>query len=100
MATLIRHGSYTVDYDRKGDVLYISHGDPRPSESESKDRGILVRYAFGEDSPSAITVIGFRKNHWDRNVKNLGGIVVSYIGGDIIEAVDAVTAATTTWSPR
>jgi hypothetical protein len=86
-------GSFRADYDWKGDVLYVSLGDPCPSESESHDRGVLLRYSFVNDTPSGVTVVGFRKNHWDREIHKLALLIAHHTGGLATAAERAVALA-------
>lgn len=53
-----------VNYDRHGDVLYISAGPPRPAEGEDYDNGIVLRYSMDGDIPCGVTAIGFKAYRW------------------------------------
>jgi uncharacterized protein YuzE len=57
-----------ADYDQQADVLYLSLGKPRPAEGEDYEDGIVLRYAISDNSPSGITVIGFKLYDWDKRL--------------------------------
>ena len=80
METVTYGAEIETDYDAAADVLYLSRGAPEPSESERKSKGILLRFSFVGDAPSGVTVVGFRKNHWDRHLAKLAKIVGSHVG--------------------
>ena len=52
-----------VDYDPRGDVLYISVGAPRPSYCEEPETGVLFRYAFDDGAFTGVTILAF-KQRW------------------------------------
>lgn len=55
--------SLNVNYDPRGDVLYISVGAPRPSYCEEPETGVLFRYAFDDGPFTGVTILAF-KNRW------------------------------------
>lgn len=68
----VNRPALTADYDREGDVLYIAVGDPRPSEGEDLERGIVARYPFDDPANAwGITIIGFNANGWDNKIDEL-----------------------------
>jgi hypothetical protein len=51
----------TTSYDKNADVLYVSLGKPRASETVEQPDGLLFRYADNKDrSPSGVTVPDYR----------------------------------------
>lgn len=94
MATLVRRDKFEADYDQRGDVLYVVRGEPRESESERHPRGVLLRYAADDDAPSGVTVIGYRKNHWDKDIQELARIISGHVGGEAETVAVAVMEAT------
>ncbi|HUC18685.1 MAG TPA: hypothetical protein VMA37_13465 [Acetobacteraceae bacterium] len=94
MAILIRQGEFQADYDSRGDVLYVSRGNPRASESERHDRGVLLRYAFDNGAASGVTIIGYHKNGWGGDLSELAQIVVNHLGGNRDDALAIMSAAT------
>lgn len=86
-----------VDYDRMADVLYVTLGRPVPDEGEDRPRGIVLRFAIKDDFPSGATVIGFRRNKWDKELLTLSEIIGSHlmvdsIGSLIQKAIDDLKA--------
>jgi hypothetical protein len=69
----------TVDYDRMADVLYVSLGKPVPDEGEDRPQGIVLRFAIKDNIPTGVTVIGFRRNKWDRNLLGLSEIIGTHL---------------------
>lgn len=55
--------SLSVNYDPRGDVLYISVGAPRPSYCEEPEAGVLFRYAFDDGAFTGVTILAF-KQRW------------------------------------
>ncbi len=55
--------SLGVNYDPRGDVLYISVGVPRPSYCEESEAGVLFRYAFDDGVFTGVTILAF-KQRW------------------------------------
>ncbi|MHB1024071.1 MAG: hypothetical protein ACYC0Z_16905 [Acidobacteriaceae bacterium] len=74
--------SPVVDYDCFADVLYISLGRPTPDEGEDQPRGVVLRYSIKDDKHSGVTVVGFRLNHWDRDMYELSKIVGGHLSVD------------------
>jgi uncharacterized protein YuzE len=52
---------FTVNYDSKYDVMYISIGQPVPSISDEDDDGIVTRFAIDTGKISGITIMGFKR---------------------------------------
>ena len=73
----------TVDYDRRDDVLYVLNGKPRPAECEDLPGGIVRRYALDDNSPCGVTVIGYRRNQWPKNPRQIAEIIADHLGKDI-----------------
>ena len=50
----------TVFYDEHADVLYLSHGEPRPAISDEVSDGILLRRDPRTQAVVGLTIIDFR----------------------------------------
>jgi len=48
----------TGDFDTESDVLYLSLGEPVPSYSEERPEGIVLRWAYADNGPSGVTIVG------------------------------------------
>ena len=48
-----------ISYDRIGDVLYLSVGDPRPAVSEEIGDDVLLRLDLETGEPVGLTVLNF-----------------------------------------
>jgi hypothetical protein len=81
-----------ADYDERGDVLYISLGNPRDAESESHERGVLLRFAVDSDEHVGVTVIGFSRNRWKTDVPSLARIVAEHLGTTPALAAEAINS--------
>jgi|GEM_PF-2499458 len=55
--------SPNVNYDPRGDVLYIAVGAPRPSYCEEPEAGVLFRCAFVGGAFTGVTILTF-KQRW------------------------------------
>ena len=69
----------SADYDRDADVLYIALGDPRPAEGEDSARGIVYRFAMDDNAPCGVTIIGFHRNNWDKNISAVAALVSKHL---------------------
>ena len=49
-----------ISYDEHADVLYLSHGKPRPAISHEVSEGILLRQDPRTQAVVGITIIDFR----------------------------------------
>lgn len=79
-----------VDYDCASDVLYVSLGNPIPDEGEDRPRGIVLRFSIKDNSPSGVTVIGFRRNKWDKNILDLSELIGRHLTIDKTEVFAAI----------
>ena len=68
-----------VDFDAQSDVLYISLGQPVPSDSDSQERGIQYRFAWSDNAPSGVTIMGFKFYGWNNRLSELAEIVGDHI---------------------
>jgi hypothetical protein len=59
MASPLRIGELSVDYDQAGDVLYVSLGDPKPALTFEERDGLLVWKDPVSGVPIAVTVIQY-----------------------------------------
>lgn len=69
----------SVDYDRHSDILYIALEPIVPAEGEDFPRGIVKRFSMEDDTPVGVTVNGFKRNSWDRDVRRLAAIVAAHL---------------------
>jgi hypothetical protein len=69
----------SVDYDRHSDVLYIALEPIQPAEGEDFPRGIVKRFSMEDGSPVGVTVVGFKRNAWDRDVLLLAAIATAHL---------------------
>lgn len=65
----------TVNYDRRGDVLYLAVGAPVPAWVDEGDDGLAYRFAYADDRPCGVTVVGFRHAHWPQRLDELSAMV-------------------------
>jgi hypothetical protein len=79
-----------ADYDRHADVLYLTLGQPVSDEGEDRPRGIVLRFAVKNDTPSGVTVIGFSRNNWPSHVLELSSIVSQHLRIDPLEVDRAI----------
>jgi|SRR5664279_5825986 len=70
----------TADYDRNSDVLYVTFGPPRPGYGEDGPDDVVLRYGEDDDTPSGVTVVGFRSNSWLAKSHDLAGIISQHVG--------------------
>lgn len=68
-----------LSYDNHADVLYVALGSPVPAETDEDDNGLLLRFAVSDGHPCGVTVLGFRKSHWDERVRQLSEAVASHL---------------------
>jgi hypothetical protein len=59
MATPIRIGDLSIDYDQVDDVLYVALGEPRPALTFAERDGLFVRKDPFSGRPIAVTVIEY-----------------------------------------
>jgi hypothetical protein len=78
MATT-RHPPLNAGYDRSVDVLHIALGTPVPAEGEGHQGGLELRYALENDAPCGATVIGFRRNSWQKKIDRLCGLIADHL---------------------
>jgi hypothetical protein len=83
-----------VRYDPGPDVLYVERGVQIPSRKQDRLRGIALRFAKGNDEPSGLTVTGFVRNGWHRELPALSQIVGSHLAVDPMEVMFAIQRAT------
>ena len=57
-------------YDRDGDVLYISVGEPHPAVGLDLGHGLVARYDEESGAVVGLTVIGLRARMEDRLAKS------------------------------
>jgi hypothetical protein len=72
----------TADYDRDADVMYVALGSPVPSEVEDHPRGVVLRFAQSDNSPSGATIIGFYRHRWDEDLRNLSELIGRHLKVD------------------
>lgn len=75
-----------ASYDEYSDVLYLSLGEPVPSDSEDVGEGILVRYPHGSHSKRAITIVGFSEA-WPKRLEGLAVRVARNLGVNAEESL-------------
>jgi uncharacterized protein YuzE len=61
-ATVRNIDEVEVSYDRDGDVLYLSLGDPRPAVTRGEKNGLLVRTDPETHQVVGLTVLDYEKN--------------------------------------
>jgi hypothetical protein len=96
MATLTKYKRLAIeaDYDRHADVLYISLGKPRPDEGEDKPHGVVFRFSIEDGAPSGATVVGYRRNEWDKAVQNLSATIANHLSVSSEDLMTAIILAT------
>lgn len=52
--------TYTYDYDKEADVLYLSIGEPQPAIGIDIGEGLVLRYDEVEQNVVGLTIIGLR----------------------------------------
>ncbi|MBK5957930.1 hypothetical protein CCR97_06860 [Rhodoplanes elegans] len=82
-----------AEYDARVDVLHLMRGEaPVALESDGGPRGVeLVFSAAGV--PFGVTVIGYRRNGWDRTAPELADIVASHLEVPVGAALRTIAAA-------
>jgi hypothetical protein len=80
-------------YDRAGDVLYVALGEPRPAEGEDRPNGIVLRYAMEDESPCGVTVIGYKRNGWQKKIARLSEIISAHLSIEPKEIASAIIEA-------
>ena len=63
----------TADYDRDADVLYVAVEPIVAAEGEDAPRGVVLRYSIAKNVPCGITVIGYKRNRWPSDLRQLAG---------------------------
>lgn len=80
-----------VKFDVRGDVLYVSLGTPVAAFSESRSRGILLRFDEVDEKPCGLTVLGFSENRWDDDIEELAELIAKHFkevrAQEILEAL-------------
>jgi hypothetical protein len=76
----------TADYDRDADVMYVALGSPVPSEGEDHPRGVVLRFAQSDNSPSGVTIIGFSRHRWDEDLRSLSELIGRHLKVDAASA--------------
>ena len=61
----------TVNYDSRGDVLYLAIGKPVPAWVDEGDEGIAYRFSYDGGRPCGVTILGFRKSRWPQRLSEL-----------------------------
>jgi len=84
----------TVRYDPGPDVLYVERGVQIPSNKQDRLRGIALWFAKSNDEPSGLTVTGFARNGWHRELPALSQIVGLHLAVDPMEVTFAIQRAT------
>src|ERR1700722_9573515 len=80
-----------ASYDADGDILYVSLGAPVPADSESRPRGILLRYRSSDDVPCGVTVLSFAENRWDEDGQELAKLIAAHLRKvDASQVLDAI----------
>ncbi len=68
----------TFSYDKEGDILYVSFGDPVPAYGENLNEDILLRCSLEDGGLVALTVVSFRaRGGIDGLLDRLNGFVAS-----------------------
>lgn len=67
-----------LKYDAHADVLYVLLGSPVPAETDEDDNGLLLRYAISDGHPCGVTILDFKRDHWDQRVPELSSAVASH----------------------
>lgn len=68
-----------ADYDLRADVLYVTLGPPIECEGDGLDKGIELDYSVSDGKPCGTTVIGFRRNGWQRNMPELARVISQHV---------------------
>jgi len=68
-----------ADYDRPTDVLYVVLGAPVPSEGEGQPGGVELDFSLRDNSPCAVTIIGFNQNGWQKRRAELVKIISRHL---------------------
>jgi hypothetical protein len=82
--------SVAVKYDRPVDVLHLTLGDPQSYEGDGYPGGVEIDYSIDTGEPCGAKVIGFRRNGWDRRVRELATLIASHLPAKDEEIVNAV----------
>lgn len=70
-----------ANYDRTVDVLHVMRaGEPMGVEGDGLPNGVELVYSLRDGSPWGVTVLGFRRNGWDRNSDELASIAAKHLG--------------------
>jgi hypothetical protein len=69
----------TADCDRDADVMYVALGI---REGEDHPRGVVLRFAQSDNSPSGVTIIGFSRHRWDGNLRSLSELIGRHLKVD------------------
>jgi hypothetical protein len=85
--------SIAASYDRPVDVLYLVL-DAVPCEGEGVPGGIELDYAEADGAPCGVTVFGFHRNGWDKNLQDLAAIAARHLQFDTARVRTAILAAT------
>jgi hypothetical protein len=72
----------TSHFDTEGDILYLSLGNPVPSYGEEKPEGLVYRWAYSDDRPCGVTVVGFRAHQWGARARKLSQLAAAHLNLD------------------
>ena len=81
----------SADYDRDNDVMYIVLGAPKDAEGEDAPRGVVYRFSMADNAPSGVTIIGFRRNGWDKNILEISALIAKHLKvrvSDVIAVIE------------
>jgi hypothetical protein len=93
METLSMEPQVHVDYDPKADVLYLNWGVSQFDFGEDAHRGVLLRFAEEDESPTGVTVVGFVRNRWNVAMDELAQLMSAHLKTDpqtIFQAISGV----------
>lgn len=89
-----------ASYDELADVLYISLGEPVPSEGDGVPNGIELDFTLDSGIPCGATVIGFRQYEWHNYLEQLGAIIARHLGMRGLDVESAVQSAVRATGPN
>lgn len=85
-------GRIDLSYDENADVLYVVLGMPVPAQTDEDDSGLLLRFAQSDGHPCGVTVLDFRRSHWNDRVGELSEAVASHLHVPPVEIRRALSA--------
>jgi hypothetical protein len=83
-----------VSYDQTVDVLHVASGAPSEVEGDGLPNGIELDYRTDDGKPSGVTIIGYLRNGWANNLKELASIISNHLGSDPNEVVEKIEIET------